>query len=423
MRKLLPFVAATVLPTLPALAQPQPLPQFKPQELGEKVTVGYAVRLADINGDKKPDIVVCDSARVVWFENPTWKLHTVVGKVSKSDNVCIAVHDIDGDGRVDIALGAEWEPNNTKSAGSLQWLRQGENIDEPWKVYPIHASEPTLHRINFADVDGDGKAELVVGPLKGKNSTSGANWGDVGLRFLAFPVPADPTKGPWEPRVLTDQFHVLHNFLPVNLRGGENAKGKELLTASYEGVSLLTAGADGKATVVKLGEGDQSNPTKERGSSEVKLGRLKGGTPFLATIEPFHGTAVVVYTPPPGASGADLTGGKTLWTRTVVDPRLHGGHGVWCADLDGDGSDEIVAGWRDKAGDEKPGVRIYKATMPSDDKSGRPNWETHVLDDGGVAVEDLACADLNDDAKIDIVAVGRSTHNVKIYWNQGTPGK
>ena len=36
---------------------------------------------------------------------------------------------------------------------------------------------------------------------------------------------------------------------------------------------------------------------------------------------------------------------------------------------------------------------------------------------GGVAVEDLAVGDLNGDGKPDIVAVGRATKNVKIYWN------
>ena len=44
----------------------------------------------------------------------------------------------------------------------------------------------------------------------------------------------------------------------------------------------------------------------------------------------------------------------------------------------------------------------------------------HDLDLGGVAVEDLAAADLNGDGRIDIVAVGRATHNVRIYWNEGT---
>jgi hypothetical protein len=59
-------------------------------------------------------------------------------------------------------------------------------------------------------------------------------------------------------------------------------------------------------------------------------------------------------------------------------------------------------------------VRIYKAL---DDKGEK--WERHLLDEGGVAVEDLACADLDGDGRIDIVAVGRASHNARIYWNKG----
>jgi len=42
-----------------------------------------------------------------------------------------------------------------------------------------------------------------------------------------------------------------------------------------------------------------------------------------------------------------------------------------------------------------------------------------VIDNKGVAAEDLAVADLNSKGKPDIVAVGRATHNVRIFWNQG----
>ena len=35
-----------------------------------------------------------------------------------------------------------------------------------------------------------------------------------------------------------------------------------------------------------------------------------------------------------------------------------------------------------------------------------------------MATEDLTVADLNEDGKPDIIAVGRATHNVKIYWQQ-----
>jgi hypothetical protein len=35
-----------------------------------------------------------------------------------------------------------------------------------------------------------------------------------------------------------------------------------------------------------------------------------------------------------------------------------------------------------------------------------------------MACEDALAADLNGDGRADIVAGGRATHNVKIYWNR-----
>ncbi|MFY8200397.1 MAG: FG-GAP repeat domain-containing protein, partial [Pirellula staleyi] len=50
-------------------------------------------------------MVVVDSNRIIWFENPTWKLHTIITGQTKPDNVCIAAHDIDGDGHLDLMIG------------------------------------------------------------------------------------------------------------------------------------------------------------------------------------------------------------------------------------------------------------------------------------------------------------------------------
>jgi hypothetical protein len=185
----------------------------------------------------------------------------------------------------------------------------------------------------------------------------------------------------------------------------------DVLAASYEGVSLLKHDKDNKWTSKRLGQGNQDNPSSNRGSSEIKQGKLKNGKPFLATIEPWHGNQVVVYTPPKDDND------KALWDRHVLDDKLKWGHAVWCADLDGDGGDELIIGVRDNLSDkpgEKCGVRVYKALNEDGTK-----WERHLIDEGGVAVEDLAAADLAADGRIDIVAVGRQTHNVRIYWNEG----
>jgi hypothetical protein len=184
----------------------------------------------------------------------------------------------------------------------------------------------------------------------------------------------------------------------------------DVLVASYEGVSRLSPDSSGHWKPRPIGAGNQANPRDRRGASEVKQGRLKNGRKFIATIEPWHGHQVVVYTPP-----ADPRG---LWDRHVVDEDLRWGHAVWCADIDGDGDDELVIGVRDDLGNkpgQRRGVRLYKAV---DGKGG--SWVRKIVDNGGVAVEDLAVADLNGDGRPDIVAVGRQTHNIRIYWNEGS---
>src|SRR6476469_10903508 len=80
-------------------------PKFKVQEIDTGLKIGYAVLVADLNGDGKPDLVVVDQHKVVWYENPTWKKRVILEGKTKPDNVCAAAVDINGDGKLDLVLG------------------------------------------------------------------------------------------------------------------------------------------------------------------------------------------------------------------------------------------------------------------------------------------------------------------------------
>jgi FG-GAP-like repeat len=400
------ILSAALIVVVTSSGRAADFPRFEPEQIDPRVgNVCYAVTTADVNGDNKVDVVAVTEDAVVWFENPSWRKHEVIRGRTARDNVCLQARDIDGDGRVDFALGAGWQPSNTGKASTLQWL--GRDKDGTWQLHSIAYEEPTLHRLRWGDVLGAGGSQLVVAPLQGKG-TKGPNWGEgAGVRVQVLRVPADPTTSAWPSELADDSLHTIHNLQIVDVDGDGR---DEILLAAWEGVFVLSRAADGRWSKTRLGTGNQaSSPSK--GSSEIKLGRLKGGRRYIATVEPWHGFQVVVYTSPLKPGG--------LWERQVIDEPVQWGHAVWCDDLDGDGDQEIVIGQRDpnaqpNRGIRGPGVWVY-APEPS---SGKLEFTKKIIDDGGVAVEDLVTADLNGDGRPDIIAGGRATHNVKIYWNR-----
>lgn len=398
--------ACTLGLLLSASAFAQPL-NFRMQEIDKSLTVGYAVHLVDMNADQRPDIVVVDSERVIWLENPTakdpagaWKLHTILQGGVKKDNVTIAACDADKDGKLDFVLGAHWIPFDTKDSGSLHWLKPGAKADEPYSVSFID-QEPTIHRIRWVDIDGDNQPEVVSVPLCGRGSTK-PHFAEAPIRITAYKPPADPAKDRWTPTVICEDIHVAHNFFPTDL----NRDGKlDILVVSFEGVSLLERQGDDKWKRTLIGTGNQET-SPNKGASEIKHGRLRSKGDYIATIEPWHGHQVVTYSKP--------AAGETLWKRQVVDEDLKWGHAVWCANLDDDEDEELIIGIRDNKDEQaKCGVRIYDPQ-----NADGTQWQRQLIDPGGVAVEDLAAGDLNGDGRVDLVAVGRATKNVRVYWNE-----
>jgi hypothetical protein len=97
----------------------------------------------------------------------------------------------------------------------------------------------------------------------------------------------------------------------------------------------------------------------------------------------------------------------------MIDDTLVDGHAVACGDILKAGHDQVIVGWRamNQRG-AKVGIRLYVA------KDSGKEWTQHLIDDNTMACEDLTLADFNNDGRLDIVAAGRATKNVKIYFNE-----
>jgi hypothetical protein len=381
--------------SLAALAADPPVPQFHATTVDAKVEIGYGVTVADVNGDGKPDILLADKNLIVWYQNPGWEKHIIAEKLTKQDHVCIAAADIDGDGKAEVAVGAEWNPGDTVNSGAVFYLVPPADRTQKWTPLPL-PHEPTVHRMRWVK-NSENKFDLVMVPLHGRGNKPATGEG-AGVNILCYHVPPNP-KDNWTTTVLDDSHHKTHNFDPVQW---DDDPAQELLVASKEGVFLLNRAGE-RSTSIQLSDAESG------GAGEVRLGKLTGGKYFFATVEPMHGTNLVVYTPP------TATFGTGLWKRHILDSSLVDGHALACGDLSGLGRDQIVVGWRAM---NKPGVKVGIKLFSPIDSEGK-EWKQTLVDDNTMACEDLCLTDLNGDGKLDIIAAGRATKNLKIYLNQG----
>ncbi len=365
-------------------------PRFEPQTLDPGVEIGYGVAIGDVDGDGKQDILLADKSQYVWYRNGDWQRRVLADHVTLRDNVCLAVADLDGDGPVEIAAGAQWNPGETSDgsqSGSVHFLMRPNKGEGPWRVVTL-PHDPTIHRMRWVR-DPGGKNHLVVLPLHGIGNKSGA--GENGVQVSVYTPPApdrweDPSA--WTIQVIDRSMHQTHNF---------DDAGSDLIIGGAEGIvrRALSDAGSGDQRIIRP---ENSHPPT-KGVGEVRL--AKAG--FIAAIEPMHGTDLVVY--------EEKVGDPGQWTRTLLTGGMVDGHALAVADLLGTGREQVVAGWRKPDASGKVGIRLYE-------RGADGAWKFHPIDDNTMACEDLKVADLDGDGRPEIIASGRATKNLIVYWNK-----
>ncbi|HEV7866858.1 MAG TPA: FG-GAP repeat protein, partial [Chthoniobacteraceae bacterium] len=349
--------------------------------------------------------------QIVWYRNPgevkqvasdvvvrmQWEKHIIAENLTPKDNVCLAAQDIDGDGKCELAIGAEWNPGDTVNSGAVFYLIAPEDRTQRWTPVKFPSVEPTTHRMRWIKLEG-GKWGLVVLPLHGRGNKNGEG-APVKVLLYHPPTPLNDPAGEWKNEVINESMHMTHNFhVPAPGRTAIQIGGKE-------GVWVVTKLDANGWNSMNLSDPEQGAPIGKSGVGELRVGRLPNAETLITTVEPMHGNALVAYT-------RDKSGPRE---RRVLTEKLTEGHALACGDLLGVKSDQIVVGWRGAPGKEgsTTGVAVWTAL---DDKGGK--WRETMIDPDGMACEDLQLADLNGDGKLDIVAAGRATRNVKIYFNE-----
>ena len=363
-----------------SVAVAAPEPKFRHQTIDDKIEIGYGVAAADVDGDKKIDILLADKRQFVWYRNPTWEKFVIAENLTKRDNVCLAAEDLDGDGKCELAVGGDWAPDDRENSGAVFYMIPPEDRTQKWEAVKLRA-EPTVHRMRWMrpqrgheQVSKPDPWALVVAPLHGRGNDPKAT-----PRLLVYYKPDGDPRGEWR----TDDLlaHTRHE-----MRRTHNLD----IPRRNE---VLLAGSEGVLRIALLGDAGEKHlvARSPKGAGEV---REAPRSKYLATVEPMHGNELVVY-----AKGE----------RTRVTDELVEGHGLACGDLLKADGDQIVVGWRGRGG----GVRLFTPTDAT-----FTQWRESVVDDKEMACEDLCLADLDADGDLDIIASGRATKNVKIYWNE-----
>ena len=383
--------------------------RFKMQEIDTDLKVGYAVLLVDVNGDGKKDIVVVDTTRVVWYREPDLE----------------AAHHHRGPDQARQRLHRRLRHRRRRPA-RLRPRRRLEAVQHQSPAAPCNGSSAarrstsrgrstpsarSRRSIAFASPTSTAAASRPWSSVRSWAAAArqGKNWMDgAPVRVLAYRIPEGPDAGPLGAGGARREPARRPQLLADPARQG--GKGMDILTRQLRGRQPAEREPDGKwtrhATRRRQPGQSQEQPRRQRDQAGQAQERQEVHRHHRAVARQpgrrLHraGTSRAAVGPPRHRRQAEV-GPRRLVRRPRRRRRRRTHHRRPRRPERQAGRDAAACAStrRGRRDGHEVGAPLISTTAAS-------RWRT------------WPSADLDGDGRLDIVAVGRQTHNVRIYWNE-----
>jgi hypothetical protein len=312
----------------------------------------FTMVVADLDGDGKPDLAANNysGGSISIYRNISTNGSLTAGSFAPrvdlatgtSSPLGMVAADVDGDGKLDLVL----EDYNANRAVVLRNLSTPGILTTNSFGAPVYFPVgPGPSGVAVQDLDGDGKPEIVTANYGGTTVSVLRNIGTMGsLTTNSFAPAVSFTVGP----------------TPVN-------------------VMIADVDGDGKADVV----------TVNNGSSSRAMSVLRN----LSTL------------------------GNIAFATNVDFPGLASSYSLATGDLDGDGKLDVVVGSQQSG----QAVSVFRNTSTPGSIT-TSSFAAHVDFAGGGWVNTVAIGDLDGDGKPDVAAGTQSSSHLSLFKNTSTPG-